>query len=234
MQKYIVLFIVTLFLISTVAAEGELSNPGIKPNSPFYFADKLFDVFQSVESVVNERAAEVIAMAKENHKKGLEKALEGYDKALSKREDKAENNENDAESLARQSARHLEALAVVRDKVPEDVKVKIDEAMNRSAQGLDKGLSELKKQNPELAASIALDTLNRVLENAPEKAKNGLMTALEVVQRHGAAVDTGKPDDADGKKPEDVGKPDNLPSGSAPLHPFNKEIPASKGTIKVV
>jgi len=47
-----------------VMAQPELPDPGITPDSSFYFLDILFDVFQSAEETADERAAEIVAMAK--------------------------------------------------------------------------------------------------------------------------------------------------------------------------
>ena len=205
-------------MATLVAAETELPDPGITPDSPFYFADKLFDVFQSVESVANERASEAIAMAQKNHEKGLAKALEGYEKAMTKRGEEAENDEDTAEEVVKQAGNHLEVLSSVLDKVPEQAKSGITNAMERSAKEFDKALDELERTNPERAGMVAKETLERVLANTPEQALEGLQRALEAVQRHGPVESAGKPEDVgnvsgDSDKPETTGKPEEAGHG---------------------
>ena len=185
--------------------EDELLPPGITPDSPFYFVDTIFDVFQTESDLADEKAAEAIVMARENHEKGLAKALAKYEKAMTKREESAEVDEELAEEVTKQAGKHLEVLARVLEKVPEQAKAGINKAMMKSAKSLDKGLDELEKNNPEKAGSVAKEILERVLEKAPEAAKKGLMNALESVQRHGKPKDNGKPREIE--MPEDKGKP---------------------------
>ena len=102
-------FVLLLMTLAVFAQAEDLPSPGITPDSPFYFVDKLFEVFQSVESKADERAAEAIAMAQKGHEEGLARALEGYEKAMTERAAQAERSEDEAEEVARQSGRHLEA-----------------------------------------------------------------------------------------------------------------------------
>ncbi len=217
MKVHFVLMTVLLVSASLVAAQGELPDPGITPDSPFYFADRLFDVFQKVSSLVDERAAEAIAMASQNHERGLEKALEGYDKAMSKRERQAEGDEDEAEEVARQAGEHLIALARASENVPEAAKQGIATAMARSSNAFDKAVDEINKTNSDRAGSVAAEVLQRVIENAPEAALDGLNTALAAVQRHGP-VETAL-NQSKGKMPEEPGnasagrKPENATAG---------------------
>lgn len=189
-----------VILSMSVFAEGELEEPGILPNSPFYFVDKTFDVFQSVEAKANERAAEAIEMASENHQKGLEKALAGYEKTMEKRALKAAE---DPEEVAQQGADHLVGLARAQEKANENAQAALQKALDRSAQNMDKGLKELEKSN----AGKAEEILAGVLAKAPEAAHKGLTNALEAVGRRGPPADKGKP--ADAGMPENKGKPDS-------------------------
>ncbi len=166
-----------------VAAQPELPGPGITPDSPFYFLDRLSDVFQSAESVADEKASEMVAMAQTADAKGLEKAKERYAKAMEKRQQKAEGDENAAEEVARQSSNHLAVLARVREQVPEQAKAGIDRAMNESMKGRERAIKSLEQKNRQRATMVAQATLQEVIANTPEAAQEGLQRALESVQR---------------------------------------------------
>ena len=209
-MKFQVILVLTLLAMSTVViAQAELPDPGMTPDSPLYFLDTLFDALQSDKALANEKAAEVVAMAQEGNEKGLEKAMGGYNKAMTKREAKAANSEDVAVDFVNQAADHLEVLARVREQVPETAKPGIDNAMERSAQGLDRALDDLERQNNERAGLVAQETLQRVMENTPEAAQKGLQNALEAVQRNGPPENKGKPTDpgsaANENKPNNIG-----------------------------
>ena len=196
----LVLMILMVVPISAQESTTDLPNPGITPDSPFYFLDKAFDVFQSKESIANERAAEVIAMAKKSHEKGLTIALEGYEKAIANRQKEAEKNEGEAERVALQISNHLGVLARVREQVPEQAKFGIDMAINKSAQGREDALATLREKNPEKARLVAESTLLEIISKAPVEALPGLQQALESV------ISKGNNSEGEENKPEDIGK----------------------------
>jgi predicted transcriptional regulator len=185
-MKYIknmaTILVILIYMAVPVMAQPELPNPGITPNSPFYFIDRMFEVFQSDESVADERASEVVAMAKIAHAKGLEKANQGYEKAMEKMQQKAEKDENIAEKFTWQSNNHLAVLARIREQVPEQAKAGIDRALNESAQSRENGLAALERQNPVRARTVATATLQELIVNTPEAAQEGLQHALETVK----------------------------------------------------
>ncbi|MFP4423970.1 MAG: DUF4382 domain-containing protein [Candidatus Woesearchaeota archaeon] len=198
-------FAMLVLMSFSVTAQPELTDPGITPDSPFYFMDRMFDGFQSAESLADERAAEMTSMAEENKEKAFEKAREGYDKAMEKREKEAEESEENAEKVARQASNHMAVLAKLREQVPEQARAGIDRAMNESAQGREKALESLKEKNPEKAESVAKATLEEVLANAPEAAKAGLKRALEAQGTKGGAQSGENGGYASGEvSPEDI------------------------------
>jgi len=178
-------YIVVMLIVMTVPVMAQELNPGITPDSPFYFLDRMFDVFQTRESVANERAAEVLVMAQTGNAKGLAKATEGYARAMEKRQAQAQNNPQVAEDVARQASTHLIALAAVRSRVPAQAQASVDTALTRSAQGRENALGALERQNPERAALVAQETLQRVMQNTPEQAQEGLLRALTAMTRRG-------------------------------------------------
>jgi len=51
-MRFVPILLAMLMLSSVVlAADQNIGKPGITPDSPFYFLDKMFDVFQSRQSV---------------------------------------------------------------------------------------------------------------------------------------------------------------------------------------
>ncbi|MFW5852875.1 MAG: DUF4382 domain-containing protein [Nanoarchaeota archaeon] len=201
---YTVVFAMLVLMNLSVVAQPELTEPGMTPDNPFYFMDRMFDGFQSAESVADERAAEMVAMAEENKEKALEKARKGYNKAMEKREKEAGKDEEAAEEVARQASNHLAALVNVKEKVPEQAKASIDRAMNKSSEGRQNALEALKNKNPERAESVAKATLEEVLANAPEAAKAGLQRALEAQGTKGPSQSGEAGGDASEDRPTDV------------------------------
>jgi hypothetical protein len=98
MKKTILLIIIITFLFSIrpiiFAQETELPNPGITPDSPFYFLDILgekismfftFGIEKKVEKalkIAKEKLAEIKMMAEKNRPKALEKANQKYQEYL--------------------------------------------------------------------------------------------------------------------------------------------------------
>ncbi len=176
-MKWITTIIAILMLAIPAMAE-ELPDPGITPDSPLYFLDRMFSVFKSPRALANERAAEVAAMAQKGHAKGLQTAMEQYEKAMLKREAQAARDPETAEEVALETSNHLIVLARVRTQVPEQAQQAIDIAMLRSARGRDAAIMKLEQDSPERATIVAQETLQRVMENTPEKAREGLQRAL--------------------------------------------------------
>jgi len=193
-------------------------KPGMTPDNPFYFLDILFDGLQSSESVANEKAAEVVAMAHENKVSALEKARERYEKAMEERNREAQETEEEAEEVTRQASRHMEVLSAVYENVPEEAKLGIEEAMKNSAQGRENALKSLTEKNSEKGASVAEETLTGILERAPEQAKAGLQRALEAV---GSGIPSAQSGEAGGfpsqnreGAPEERGPPSDILQGN--------------------
>src|SRR3989338_9036684 len=183
MKKLQVLVIMVMMLFSAlaIAETNELADPGMTPDSPFYFLDEVSDVFQAPEAVTDEKAAEVVAMAEKGDEKALAKAIEKYDKTLLKVKKNAYLDEEKTAKVSDQVAKHLAVLAKVLEQVPETAKPSIQKVMDKSAKGLSDSFKELKALNPEKGKKVAEETLNKVLADAPEAAKKGLQNALDNV-----------------------------------------------------
>lgn len=206
MRLHLAILMVALLSVPVFAQQAELPSPGITPDSALYGLDKAFDFLQSSESLADERAAEVKAMAEKNNDKALEAALSGYEKAMAKREaDSAEDAES-AEQVVKQAAKHLEVLARVREQVPEQARQGIDRALARGANGAEHAMGKLKEKDPARAESVAQETLARVLEKAPEAAKQGLQRAIEASGRRGP------PQGAPGERGQEAGQQETSPT----------------------
>lgn len=201
----VMVMITVLAALSVGAKVDGLPNPGITPDSPFYFLDRWTSVFQSPAAQADERAAEVVAMAQEGKLLGLEKGLAQYEKAMAKREEQSSKGEEEAEEVARQSANHLAVLARVKEQVPAEAQDGIGRAIERSTAGRENALVQLNTLDQERARLVAQETLERVLQDAPEAAKEGLRTALEAVQSKGVGV---RPQPAQDGQPETAGQPE--------------------------
>ena len=223
-----VLVVLSLMLVTSVsvAAQPKLPDAGMTPANPFYFLDTMFDGFQSPESLADEKAAEMVAMAERSNDKGLEKARERYEKAMNKREKQAQEDENLAEEVARQSSNHMAVLARVREKAPEQARAALDKAINRSSEGRNNALNALEQKNRQRAGAVAKATLEEVIANAPDSAKKGLRQALEAQEkkgskgsgkaRDGSLSEQAKTGETPGKKDKGKSSMNNVSDGKKP------------------
>ncbi len=217
LKPVLLVFVILVFSMSAFALPEDLENPGMTPDSPFYFLDTMFDGLQSAESLANEKGAEVVAMAQENKLNALEKARERYENAIQKRIREANNSEEKAEEVARQTSRHMEVLAEVYEKVPEQARQGIENAMQNSAEGRERALNRLTERNRERANEVAQETLTEMLENSPEQAKQGIQRALQAVGSEIPSDQSGEagrsPSGDSENKPEDAGSDDKGKEG---------------------
>ncbi|MBI2043327.1 hypothetical protein HYT25_02980 [Candidatus Pacearchaeota archaeon] len=182
MKNFIFFVTILLFLVAPVIAqENELGDPGITPDSPFYFLDRMFDGFQSAEAVANEKAAETLAMAREANAEALGKAVENYNKAMERRQAQSEDDEEVAEEIARQASMHLEVLARVRGEVPQEALFGIDTALETSARGRESSIDSLRELNPSRGEEVARETIQTIMQDAPEEALEGLNKTLSSI-----------------------------------------------------
>lgn len=181
-MKHVQLFGIVLIVLALFATpvHAELPEPGMTPDHPLYFMDRFFDRFQSADAVADERAAEMLAMARENNARGLERAQRAYERAMEKREAEAEDDENLAEDFARQSSMHAAELARVRE-TTEAVDA-LDQAIDFSANARERAIGRLERANPERAGIVAQETLEELLAELPDSALNGIRQALERVE----------------------------------------------------
>lgn len=171
-----------LFTGTACAQDEELPDPGITPDSPFYFFDKLgknvgmFFTFgpenkaRKALQYAEERLSEARVMATKNKAKALEKATGDYDKYMIManeriREVKQQDiSDNITERVARAISKHLSVLDSVKEDIPEEASETIarvrEEAISRQLNTL----RVLANTRVERALDISSDAIDRQLE----------------------------------------------------------------------
>ncbi len=166
-MRKIILFTTLLFLIlsfgAEVLAQGiELSDPGLTPDSPFYFLDTLgekigmFFTFRVEKKAAKalkyaeEKLAEAIVMAEKNQTKALEKANQKYQEFLGlantktqEAKEKGKNIEELAILITEKTLKHQEVLVEVFEKVPEEAKIAIQKAIEVSRKGSEEAVQAI-------------------------------------------------------------------------------------------
>jgi len=197
-----IILVTSLLLGGTAyAQEEELPDPGITPDSPFYFFDtfgkKIGLMFtfgdeakaQKALEYAEERLAEANAMALKNKLKEMAQAAGEYDQFMAMVNERLQAtvqqnaSANISEKVALATARHLAVLDRVRDRVPEEGKEALSRARERSLNEQLHALRALAEHQPERATEINLDSiqnrLQRALEKASENATDEVENALE-------------------------------------------------------
>lgn len=208
-MKILFLIITSVFLFSfglgAVAQETELldsgitlSDPGMTPDSPFYFFERIaeeigtFFTFGDLNKanryadLVSERIAEAKAMADKEKSEAVQNALDRYEKQLNqfsslveKAKKSGEKIEKVTEKLAEATTKHLSAFDEMLEKVPEEGKAGILKAKQISIEGYKDALKSLSEENIEKAAKIDLKTAEDRLNQAKVKLEEGKTEAVE-------------------------------------------------------
>ncbi len=204
-MKAISLIITSVFLFSlgtgVLAQETELPDPGMTPDSPFYFLEIIaeevgtFFTFGDLKkaerhaALAEERLAEAKAVVEKGKSELAEKTLERYENQLEKsmaRVEKAmakgKSTEKVIEVVARvgrATSKHLEVLAEIYEKVPEQAKPAIENAMKVSVKGHEKAVEVLKAKNalgdvPEavsLPVEVPVEARERIQERVRQESE---------------------------------------------------------------
>jgi len=191
------LLVTSLFSGGAAYAQDEgLPDPGLTPDSPFYFLDGLgknigmFFTFgneakaRKALQYAEERLAEARAMADKDRVKETERAASEYDKFISQVQKRLEEagksgasdnvSDNISERVALATARHLAVLDSVKDRVPEKARDAIARAIEASKNGQVDALKALGKNRPEKAIDIAADIIKGRLERAKARASDNV------------------------------------------------------------
>ena len=236
------LLIISVLLFSfgtgVLAQEIEFPNPGLTPDSPFYFLEMIaeeivtFFTFGDLKKaerhalLAAERLAEAQAVAKKGKPEFVEKAMERYENQLNnsiaraeRAQAKDQNTERVMEVIAKvgkATSVHLEVLAEVYEKVPEEAKPGIENAMKASIKGHEKAVEALKARNalgdvPEevsLPTEVPQEVRERVQmriqqESEIEKAFEGIDTSKSIRDN---CTEQGGPPEACEELPDQVFK----------------------------
>ena len=211
MKKFITFFLccslALTFCFPGVAyaqGEDELPDPGITPDSPFYFFDtlgkKLGLVFtfgdeakaKKALDYAEERLAEANAMALTNKLQEMTQATGEYEQFMATVNERLQAtvqqnaSTNISEKVALATQKHLDVMDRVRDRVPEEGQEALDRAQERSLNEQLHALRALAEHQPERATEINLDgiqnRLHRALEKASENATDDVENATDDVE----------------------------------------------------
>jgi len=170
-MKKIVLITILSFLIlffgtQVFAEESDLPSPGLLPDSPFYFLEIIaeeigtFFTFGDLKkaeryaALAAERLAETQAVVEKGKSELAEKTLARYENQLNnsiahaeRAQAKDQNTEQVMTKVGKATSVHLEVLAEVYNKVPDQAKPVIENAMKASVKGHEKAVEVLKAKN---------------------------------------------------------------------------------------
>jgi hypothetical protein len=191
--------LVLVGFVGGVLAQGtELPAPGLTPDSPFYFLERIsegigtFFTFGDLKkaeryaALAAERVAEVQAVVEKGKPEFAEKALKRYEEQLNrslaraeKAKAKGQKVEKVTETLAEATGKQLLVLEGVLEKVPGAAKVAIVKAKEVSMAGQKNALKTLATENPERATEINLKAAETRLNKAKAKAEEGEIDETE-------------------------------------------------------
>ena len=224
-MRKIFLFVASIFLLTflgtgILAQETKLSDPGLTPDSPFYFLETIaeeivtFFTFGNLKkaerhtALAAERVVEAEAMVKKEKPKLVERTLKRYEDQLEKalfRAEKAgtegKNIEEVTKTIVEDTYKHLIVLNEVLEKVPEEAKPAIERAMTVSSEGNKTALEVLKKVGEKKI------TICHYPPESPDDRHTIVIaeSALEVHLAHGDTIGACEPE------PEPEPEPDTTP-----------------------
>ncbi len=201
------ILITSLFIGSAVYAQDEeLPDPGLTPDSPFYFLDTwgknigMFFTFgdeakaRKALQYAEERLAEAQAMAAKNRIKEMERAANDYDGFMNMVQERLEAavrqgiSDNISERVSLATAKHLRILDRVKDELPEQAREALTRARTASMNGQVNSLRALAKERTERAIDIAADTIENRLERARVRATENVTADVEEALDYAARI----------------------------------------------
>ncbi len=181
---------VALLAGPAVALANELPEPGMLPDSPFYFLKNwlealgtllTFDEAKKAErflDLAERRLAEANALADKGKPEIAERAVERYREQLGRAMQKAEqakargvDTDELLERVSGRTLKHQEVLANVYEKAPEEAKEAIERAMESSLRGHEESLKAISQEKRE-------EVMER-MRNQREEAQQKMQKARE-------------------------------------------------------
>ena len=203
-QKQLRIILISCLLITSLLLSGtayaqdeELPDPGITPDSPFYFFDTmgkgigLFFAFgpeakaRKALEYAEERLAETRVMALKNRVREMTRAANDYHGFMAMVNERAEEairqgaSENISERVALATTKHLKVLDRIKDQIPEQAAEAITRARTASMNGQKNALRTLAKVKAERAIEINIDAIESRLNRARVKATENVTAAVE-------------------------------------------------------
>ena len=195
-MKKISLILASLVLVSFIgsvlAQETELPDPGLTPDSPFYFLETIaegigtFFTFGDLKkaeryaALAAERVAEAKAVVEKGKPEFAEKTLARYENQLNNSIARAERAQAQGKSvkkvmeiIAEGTGKHLTVIESILEKVSEKAKEAATKAKEVSMTGQKNALRALAEEDPEGATEINLKAAEARLNRAKAKAEKG-------------------------------------------------------------
>lgn len=203
LKKISVIAVSLVLLVSFVVpvkaqTETELPSPGLTPDSPFYFLERIsegigtFFTFGDLKkaerhaALAAERIAEARAVVEKGKAELAEKTLERYKKQLNnsiaraeKAQAKGKSIKNVMEIVAEGTGKHLTIIESILEKVSEKAKTAATKAKEVSMAGQKNALRALTEEDPEGATEINLKAAEARLKRAKQKAEEGEVEGME-------------------------------------------------------
>ena len=178
---------------AVVLAQGtELPDPGLTPDSPFYFLEIVveeigtFFTFGDLKKAARyatlaaERVAEVQAVVEKGKPEFAEKTLTRYENQLNnsitraeRAQAKGQSVKNIMEIVAEGTGKHLIVIEDILEKVSDKAKTAVIKAKEVSMTGQKEALRNLAEENPEKATGINLQAAEARLNKAKVKTEEG-------------------------------------------------------------
>ena len=208
-EKIVILLILTSFLIPVLALSQDtfdLPKPGLTPDSSFYFLDtigkkiNLFFTFspeKKAEKAIQfaeERLAEAKVMGEKNKTKALASANQAYQEFLdlaNQKTKEAKEKGKDVEELAilitEKTLKHQEVLMEVFEKVPEEAKTAIQDAIEASRKGSEEAVQSVsgvkKDELLQKAEELRISALEEKVKTLEEKSEERVVAAEAEAER---------------------------------------------------
>lgn len=221
-HSMVFLLVSALVIPSAFAQSDELAEPGITPDSPFYFLDtwgegigRFFAFGAEAKAAkqaqhAEERLAEAQVMADEGKSEEAEEAVDRYGQLINgaaanlaaAAQAGGDVDAALADLVTKATSIHLVVLAEVYEKVPEQAKPAIERAMTQSVQGQEAALNALSGTQQE-----------EVLERTQEQ-RQQVEERLDILRQQGVPIPSIQVGNEAGTTP---GRPTSIPgAGTGP------------------
>lgn len=185
------LLVTALFTGGAIYADEtqDTTDPGITPDSPFYFLDQwgkgigMFFTFgdnakaQKALKYGEERLAEAETMANKNRIREMERAAndyKGYMEMVNERVANGGVSDNLTETVCNAATRHLQIMERIRERVQDRAGDAIANAENATVNGQINALRALSKNRVQHAAELATQAAERHIERAMNRCSDNV------------------------------------------------------------